>query len=59
MRYLLRTAFKKESKQNPNYGKATGLGAEKWWSNVSLRADLEAMAGLDHYVRSIDYHHNE
>jgi hypothetical protein len=28
-------AFKKESKQNPNYGKATGLGAEKWWGNVS------------------------
>lgn len=31
-------AFKHESKQNPNYGKATGLGAEKWWGNVS---DLE------------------
>ncbi|GAB7324080.1 hypothetical protein MBLNU13_g07469t2 [Cladosporium sp. NU13] len=27
-------AFKKESTQNPNYGKATGLGAEKWWSNI-------------------------
>ncbi|KAH8704508.1 haloacid dehalogenase [Phaeosphaeriaceae sp. PMI808] len=27
-------AFKHESKQNPNYGKATGLGAEKWWGNV-------------------------
>ncbi|PSN66767.1 haloacid dehalogenase [Corynespora cassiicola Philippines] len=27
-------AFKKESKQNPNYGKATGLGAEKWWGNL-------------------------
>ncbi|KAF1959653.1 hypothetical protein CC80DRAFT_489761 [Byssothecium circinans] len=27
-------AFKHESAQNPNYGKATGLGAEKWWANV-------------------------
>jgi hypothetical protein len=32
---LVRLAFKNESKQNPNYGKATGLGAEKWWGNVS------------------------
>jgi hypothetical protein len=29
-------AFKHESAQNPNYGKATGLGAEKWWANVKL-----------------------
>lgn len=27
-------AFKDESHKNPNYGKATGLGAEKWWANV-------------------------
>ncbi|CAO2648030.1 Nn.00g089520.m01.CDS01 [Neocucurbitaria sp. VM-36] len=27
-------AFKEESRRNPNYGKATGLGAEKWWGNV-------------------------
>lgn len=27
-------AFKNESKQNPNYGKATGMDAEKWWTNV-------------------------
>ena len=27
-------AFKNESKHNPNYGKASGLGAEKWWGNV-------------------------
>lgn len=27
-------AFKEASKQNPNYGKAAGLGAEKWWRNV-------------------------
>ena len=29
-------AFKHESKTNPNYGKKTGMGAEKWWGNVSL-----------------------
>jgi hypothetical protein len=28
-------AFKHESKANPNYGKKTGMGAEKWWGNVS------------------------
>jgi FMN phosphatase YigB (HAD superfamily) len=28
-------AFGKESSANPNYGKVTGLGAEKWWANVS------------------------
>ncbi|KAF2026195.1 hypothetical protein EK21DRAFT_38909, partial [Setomelanomma holmii] len=27
-------AFKDESKRNPNYGKATGLGAHKWWENI-------------------------
>jgi len=27
-------AFKKASQENPNYGKATGMGAEKWWANV-------------------------
>jgi len=27
-------AFKRESTENPNYGKATGLGAEKWWANI-------------------------
>lgn len=32
-----KAAFKNESKQNPNYGKATSLGAEKWWGNVSIR----------------------
>ena len=29
-------AFKNESKENPNYGKATGMDAEKWWTNVCL-----------------------
>ncbi|KAL1609962.1 hypothetical protein SLS60_001627 [Paraconiothyrium brasiliense] len=27
-------AYKRQSAENPNYGKATGLGAEKWWANV-------------------------
>ncbi|OAL49615.1 haloacid dehalogenase [Pyrenochaeta sp. DS3sAY3a] len=29
-----KAAFKQESKARPNYGKAAGLGAEKWWGNV-------------------------
>ncbi|RYN41817.1 hypothetical protein AA0113_g4665 [Alternaria arborescens] len=28
------SAFKKASQENPNYGKATGMGARTWWSNV-------------------------
>jgi FMN phosphatase YigB (HAD superfamily) len=31
---LFKQAFKKESQQNPNYGKATNMGAEKWWGNI-------------------------
>ncbi|KAF2445176.1 hypothetical protein P171DRAFT_387986 [Karstenula rhodostoma CBS 690.94] len=27
-------AFKLQSAENPNYGKVTGLGAQKWWANV-------------------------
>ncbi|KAL7944380.1 hypothetical protein V8C42DRAFT_346131 [Trichoderma barbatum] len=30
----LLSAIKEEREQNPNYGKATGLGATKWWTNV-------------------------
>jgi hypothetical protein len=29
-------AFREESVRNPNYGKASGLGADKWWGNVRL-----------------------
>ncbi|TLS24833.1 hypothetical protein PpBr36_09098 [Pyricularia pennisetigena] len=29
-----RNAFKQEAKKNPNYGKATNLGAARWWTNV-------------------------
>lgn len=28
------TAYKKESKQHPNYGKSMGMKAPQWWSNV-------------------------
>lgn len=31
----LQAAIKHEAKLNPNYGKATGLGATQWWTNVS------------------------
>ncbi|KAJ4305193.1 hypothetical protein N0V90_000724 [Kalmusia sp. IMI 367209] len=36
-----RQAYKKEIARNPNYGKATGLGAEKWWANV-IRGTFES-----------------
>ena len=29
-------AFKNELKQNPNYGKATNMTPETWWTNASL-----------------------
>ncbi|KAH8898170.1 haloacid dehalogenase [Thozetella sp. PMI_491] len=29
-----RAAFKSEAKLHPNYGKSSGLGAERWWTNV-------------------------
>ncbi|KAL1874016.1 hypothetical protein VTK73DRAFT_570 [Phialemonium thermophilum] len=29
-----RAAFKSEAKAHPNYGRATGMGAEKWWANI-------------------------
>nr|OQO24984.1 hypothetical protein B0A51_05759 [Rachicladosporium sp. CCFEE 5018]OQO26325.1 hypothetical protein B0A51_05176 [Rachicladosporium sp. CCFEE 5018]OQO26805.1 hypothetical protein B0A51_04388 [Rachicladosporium sp. CCFEE 5018] len=29
-----RAAFKHESKINPNYGRATSLGSEKWWTSI-------------------------
>ncbi|KAK4226053.1 hypothetical protein QBC38DRAFT_529711 [Podospora fimiseda] len=29
-----KAAYKAESKANPNFGKATGLGAEKWWGSI-------------------------
>ncbi|KAF9739887.1 hypothetical protein PMIN06_006052 [Paraphaeosphaeria minitans] len=27
-------SYKRQSSENPNYGKETGLGAQKWWANV-------------------------
>jgi FMN phosphatase YigB (HAD superfamily) len=29
-----KSAFKRASSEHPNYGKATGMGAEKWWGTV-------------------------
>jgi hypothetical protein len=29
-----KSAFKTASQENPNYGKATGMGAEKWWGSI-------------------------
>lgn len=29
-----KAAFKNETKLHPNYGRATGMGAERWWTNV-------------------------
>jgi hypothetical protein len=39
-------AFKNESAQNPNYGRSTGLGAEKWWGNVSLLSSSESTLSI-------------
>ena len=38
------TAFKKESKANPNYGKATGMNAERWWTNVSFSIPMRNLS---------------
>ena len=35
IQHTFKKAFKDESKRNPNYGRATGLGATQWWTNVS------------------------
>jgi hypothetical protein len=35
LQFRLLAAIKDERKHNPNYGKATGLGATQWWTNVS------------------------
>jgi hypothetical protein len=34
LRSSFATAFKREATANPNYGRATGLGATQWWTNV-------------------------
>ena len=31
-----KTAFAAQSRAHPNYGRASGMGAEKWWTEVSL-----------------------
>lgn len=42
-------AFKEVSKSHPNYGKTTGLGAEKWWRNVS-QCMFSTPEHLEHYL---------
>ncbi|KAK0388912.1 hypothetical protein NLU13_2489 [Sarocladium strictum] len=37
LRTSFAAAFKREAKANPNYGRATGLGATQWWTNVIHR----------------------
>lgn len=39
-------AIKDEREQNPNYGKATGLGATQWWTNVSRSPDCFTISRL-------------
>jgi hypothetical protein len=33
-----KSAFKAETAQHPNYGKAIGMGASTWWANASFPA---------------------
>jgi len=41
-------AFKHEAKQNPNFGKARGMDADTWWTNVR-------MSKADHSLQSERY----
>lgn len=34
-------AFKGETRRNSNYGRSTGMGAERWWSNVSVTCTVK------------------
>jgi FMN phosphatase YigB (HAD superfamily) len=36
MNQTFKKAYKEEAKKNPCYGKAVGMGEEKWWANVRL-----------------------
>ena len=33
--YSFKNAYKAEAKTNPNFGKANGMDATAWWTNVS------------------------
>jgi FMN phosphatase YigB (HAD superfamily) len=44
-------AFKQESRQNPNYGKDTGLNAEKWWKNIIVNT-FSPLVGPDQKLPS-------
>lgn len=31
-----KAAYAEEARAHPNYGKATGMGADRWWTNVCV-----------------------
>jgi hypothetical protein len=39
-------AWKSESTEHPNFGRAAGIGPEKWWGNVSIHFTALVMAIL-------------
>jgi len=45
-----KTAFSEASEEHPNYGRASGMGAEKWWANVSIRPDTIPSPALTEVV---------
>lgn len=48
-----KTALKEESKKHPNYGKATNLGAEKWWADVSHDLLYKLACSSTHLVKHV------
>lgn len=38
-------AFKQASHEHPNYGRASGMGAERWWTNVSIPLPASPLEG--------------
>ncbi|KAK3937438.1 putative haloacid dehalogenase protein [Diplogelasinospora grovesii] len=45
LQHAFRAAFKSEAKTHPNYGRASGMGAEKWWTNVITKTFQPLLAG--------------
>lgn len=57
MRLIEVLAFKREAKANPNYGKANGLNAEKWWTNVKHTFSIfNSVTVLIHYGTDYQKH---
>lgn len=50
-----RAAFKDEMRQNPNYGKSTGLGATRWWTNVRLSSSFFPRRAFSFVQRRINH----